>query len=460
MPLYPHTVKAPNSPLVEEVEPILETQIFTENATQPYIGLYATNASRWPPTRAPNAREVSVIVSFDGTDTSVIQEDNWLLAGIAAQGQDSEHGGCYAIDWGYTYGLLLNGTESDPFVHAEVHEVHEWHDCLPGYSIVVSSWKASIPDLHVSSYVNLTMKWTDHPVPGQSDYVDYYATVNGQTHHLYRYYAAESANPYFMVGTEERYWGFIPLGNTVKWLQFFGAWSEYNIGTTGWHSYLIDPSYKKVGSSSWTKISFAYSTDGENSYFDNVFRWGGDPYNDVDASYYRNYVHFYPTSDGSTLDPDTLLWSPPTPPPGGGGCPDCHPRSPTLFVWNGSDFGEEFTFHFPGNSDVTLHHVILQDSLVPLGKNYLLRLRELNHSISHIDFVRLYVVTPQGELHEYFLGKAIHSEFGDVEHLLLHDDEDRVDLEQFHDVDLRFKIPKSEDIFFFIFEIQGSTEGS
>jgi hypothetical protein len=112
-----------------------------------------------------------------------------------------------------------------------------------------------------------------------------------------------------MLGTCDRKRGSIPLGGTVKWFQFPGAWSKYNIGQVGWQSHLSTPGYIKLGESSWTDVSFAYSTDGPHAFLDHTVLWGGDDYENVDASYYRKHVYFYPTPS-TTIDPDTLLWAP------------------------------------------------------------------------------------------------------------------------------------------------------
>jgi len=118
-----------------------------------------------------------------------------------------------------------------------------------------------------------------------------------------------------MLGTVERenqFWEpIIDLPGTVKFFQFSGAWSNKNIGRVGWHSYLSYPGFKKSVESSWTDVTFAYSVNGTTAWLDNTATWGGACYDNVNADYTYQHVHFYPTSDGTTLDPDTLLWDPP-----------------------------------------------------------------------------------------------------------------------------------------------------
>ena len=132
---------------------------------------------------------------------------------------------------------------------------------------------------------------------------------------------------------------------------------------------------------------------------------------------------------------------------GGGGCP-------TLFVWDGSQYVEEATLDIHADSDVTLQHTIGQ-TLAPDKNFYKLSLRELDEFTSHIDYVKLYVVDSDGEMHETHLTKVVHSEFGDVKELLLHDDDTRVDLTPEQTIDLRFIVPDIDDVAYFMFEING-----
>jgi hypothetical protein len=452
------------------------------------------------PERGPNAKAVRVTVSLSGTDESVIQNDNWLSAGITAQGPDSVHGGCNAIDWGYTFSLwYAPWMHPDPFVHAEVFEGHEWVNCHPGYSKCIYCWNKAVPGLTASSSATLSMEWTE-------DTLDYYVKVGGTRYLMTSYTPNETAKHYFTTGTKPReWWDGAPLGNTCKFLQFHGAWSDYNIGEVGWHSHLSWPGFIKKGGSSWTDVSFVYSTDGDNSYMDNTIGWGGDPYENVTADCSPQHAHFYPTSDGTTLEPDTLLWASHTlfisacfggttnPVPGtyaypngqsvsveakkeregfefhywlkdgavnysnpievkmnsdhtleahfysgGGGGEPC----PTLFAWNGMDYVDygAINIHNPSGEDVVREVPVLVEDVEV--KNYVakFRLREgwegLNFSESVIDQVKLYA---DGKLCP--LVKAIHSEEGNVYLRLLLSDEWTTKICLLETIDLQFIVP-------------------
>ena len=131
-----------------------------------------------------------------------------------------------------------------------------------------------------------------------------------------------------------------------------------------------------------------------------------------------------------------------------GGCP-------TLYVWNGSEYVEEATLEdIHASSDVTVQHKI-EETLVPDGSFYKLSLRELDEFTSHVDYVKLYAVDADGEWHECYLTRAIHSELGNVKRPLKFDDGRRVDLAPQQTVDLEFFLPRVDEIAYFIFEING-----
>jgi len=69
--------------LIEECEPMLEAWVEGNHSSQPYIGCYMTMNDLEEEKEWGDASAVRVTVSFDGTDTSVIQNDNWLMAGFA-----------------------------------------------------------------------------------------------------------------------------------------------------------------------------------------------------------------------------------------------------------------------------------------------------------------------------------------------------------------------------------------
>jgi hypothetical protein len=127
---------------------------------------------------------------------------------------------------------------------------------------------------------------------------------------------------------------------------------------------------------------------------------------------------------------------------------------PTLFGWNGSEYVEEGVLDIHGDSDVTFLQGIEQ-TLVPEHRLYKLSLRELDEFTSHIDYVKLYAVDNNVKKYKCHLVQAVHNELGHVEGLLLLDDGSRVDLNPLQTIDLKFTAPNTNEIAYFIFEING-----
>jgi hypothetical protein len=289
---------------------------------QPYMAGYMTTRYLSEGLGRASARALSVTVSFRGTNKAVIQADNALGAGIAAQGPDRVVGSPGVrpwIDWGYTMLLTLDGDVEYPYILMEVFKAYEWGatglwPIEPPFYDRVSTCTWALPGvLTINSEVILKMVWN-------STCLNYIAFFGGFEYKLYSYTPEPTAWPYFMLGTCYRYhkiFGY--LGGTVKWFQFPGAWSEYSIGRTGWHSYIQNPCIIFTEEQGWRYVDFAYSVDGPNSFMDNTLGWGGETYWGVNATYSLHYIHFYPTSNGVTLPLDTLLWH--TRDPQDAGCP-------------------------------------------------------------------------------------------------------------------------------------------
>ena len=413
-------------------------------AVQPYIAGYMTTDHLDGNPIWGDAKALRLTVSFTGTDKSVIQTDNWLMAGITGQGPDRVYGSFAAIDWGYVFSLMVDGVRSEPYVHAEVWQCHEW--TFPHATAkCVSSWNGFISGLTIDSEVTLTMEWGEYTL-------DYYAKVGGTTHHVYSYTPNATAHHFFKTGTKGRMFWKIPLVDTVKFFQFH-AWSKYNIGRVGWHSYLNYPGFVTLGESSWTDVSFAYSTDGRYAYLDNTAVWGGAWYENVIASYYSKHVHFYPAS--ATLIKDTLLWEPSG---GGGGCP-------ILTVYDGTDYVEEglLDIHNPEGMDVVYDHTLVSTPQRVDGA-YLLRLTEHPKTHSYIDQVKLYAILQDGTMKELPLIWAWHSEDGNVLPMLLHSDEWKADTlgANLNDgtsqsIDLKFvALSPNPEITGFMFQVEGN----
>lgn len=296
-------VRATGSVVVTECDPKVECWVDGHNNSQPYIAAYMATDYLEEPQVAIYADGVRLTVSFLGTDKSVIQSDNFLMAGLAAQGQSTQ-GGENAIDWGYFFTLCLDGSVEDPFFYAQVVKGHEWVDGRPGYPETVESWTFGLQDvLTINSQVTLSMTWTPSTL-------EYDAEVDGTNWHLFSYVPESSAVHSFLTGVVNREYWIFPLWGTVKLLQFVGACSLYNIGSPGWQSHLSNPAIMPIstGTHFWKYVPFAFSTDGEDAYWDNTIGWGGNPYPRVDITHAHRRVSFHATASESILPKNTLVW--------------------------------------------------------------------------------------------------------------------------------------------------------
>lgn len=262
-------VKAENGPiLTEEVRfilgPFWDALI---GMGQPYLaGFMTTDYLSGNLGSGGNAFGVRVTVSFAGTDMSVIQYDNCLAAGIAAQGP--HHVAPPWIDWGYLLLLVLDGAENDPYIQGMVWKCYEWgrnglYPIEHPTADLASEWTWKHPGvLTISSQVTLKMFWN-------STHLNYFATIGGVEYVLYSYVPEPEELRFFKTGTVGREW-LIPLPEIVKWFQFPGAWSYYEIGSTGWVSHLSDPSFFRTNETTWRSVRFAYSLHGFTAYMDNT----------------------------------------------------------------------------------------------------------------------------------------------------------------------------------------------
>jgi hypothetical protein len=270
--------------------------------TSPWIAAYMTtdylenlenNYGIWV------ADAVRVTVSFAGTDSSVIQSDNFLMAGIAAQGQDHVYSGYEAVDWGYIFALQLEHDATEPYLHGEVIKVHEYQ----GYTESMASCMFSFDQMTINSQVTLKMTWTP-------DSLEYDAIIDGMNFHVWSYAPESSATHTFYAGTQQREIWDVPVDGTVKFLQFF-TYSDYNIDADGilnWQVHLKDAALIPTGTTLWKYVPFAYLTHGDQANFDNMFRWGGEQYTGVDIYHCNRHVDFYDALGAYVLPQDTFIW--------------------------------------------------------------------------------------------------------------------------------------------------------
>lgn len=138
---------------------------------------------------------------------------------------------------------------------------------------------------------------------------------------------------------------------------------------------------------------------------------------------------------------------------GGGGCP-------ILYSYNGEEYIDAglLNIHSPEGIDTTYSLMLSDEHLTPKGGIYLLRLVEsdLPDSHSFIDSIRLFVIDSYGNTVECQLISALHSDCGNVKHILRYSDDTRTDTLPFQYITLKFKAPRLHgEIQSIVFEIEG-----
>lgn len=139
---------------------------------------------------------------------------------------------------------------------------------------------------------------------------------------------------------------------------------------------------------------------------------------------------------------------------GGGGCP-------ILSVYDGEHYVEEGLLDIHAYEDVITNHILTTTPQSVDGK-YLLRLKEHNKTISHIDQVRLLATLKNGKKVLLPLLSATHSTNGDITSALLLNDDIRVNSYganhnggESESIYLEFLVPKQYEIQDFTFLIEG-----
>jgi len=203
----------------------------------------------------------SLTVSFAGTNTSAIQSDNYLAAGIGAHSP-----GCCVdgIDYGYRFDVYLFRSGNESLV-ASAWEVCDYVSACGGHSWKVLMFldASDIGRPSLSSKIQLTLEWRDHTVCWV------YAIGSGPARNLTRFETQPQENPYFNLGTFSG-----GIRNSMSGFFQFGMMSRYPIGRGGWLVTLECPAY--MAASGWKCVDHARTLEGGQSYWKVLWRWGED----------------------------------------------------------------------------------------------------------------------------------------------------------------------------------------
>jgi hypothetical protein len=285
-----------------ELTPSENNHVAELNSNQPYVAGYHVETSDLYTRERVNA--TAITVSFPSTDTSYFPSNGWLGAGMFVQGQDSELG---YVDYAY-YTMLVIDSSGNFFVDIGLHQTRGSIPPLQMPTEELSyayTWKISGFD--PATPATLTALWDTN---GHLQYS--FSTDNTNTTLKSIEVASlpncESVISKFYAGTTFAA-GSFPLGHYVYFFQF-GVISNEIIRDNHWSAHLAKPRIlRKI---EWNNVETAFTIQGDISYLDEDWMWGGAPYEGVSAQYHQNplrdpyEVVFSHT--GHSLPSGTILW--------------------------------------------------------------------------------------------------------------------------------------------------------
>jgi hypothetical protein len=285
-----------------ELTPTETNHVVELNSNQPYVAGFHVNAPDLDNiTRGVMA--TAITVSFPSTDPHHFPPSSWLGAGMFVQAQDSRY---LHVDYGFYTILVLDAT-GNMFIDVGLHQTRE--DSLPLQTpteqlVYAYTWQISGIDRETP--VTLCAGWDS------DGWVQYSAYASGRNFTLLsvnvaslpdceniirKFYAGNVRNMPF------------PFGCHVQYFQF-GVVSSESIANPHWLVDLKDPQFFRE--QQWWPVDAAWSIEGDISYLDGSWMWGGVPYMGVSALYHQHpldnlheVVFFH---NGQTLPYGTVLW--------------------------------------------------------------------------------------------------------------------------------------------------------
>lgn len=269
------------------------------NSNQPYVAGYHVETPDLYTRERVDA--TAITVRFPASDASYFPSDSWLGAGMFVQGQDSKLG---FVDYAY-YTMLVIDNSGSLFIDIGLHQTRESTAPLqmPTEELVYAyTWE--ITRMDSAAPVTLIASW-------DSNGYLYYSFLAASTNTtLFSIKVAslpscESAISKFYAGTSVAGSGF-PLGHFVYYFQF-GVISNKIIDDAHWSAHLTEPQIlRKTG---WKRVEAALTIQGDISYLDQDWMWGGAPYLGVQADYHGEpYTVVFSYTD-QTLSSGTVLWN-------------------------------------------------------------------------------------------------------------------------------------------------------
>ena len=290
-----------------EITPTENHHIIALNSNQPYVAGYHVDTLDLLTRERVDA--TAVTISFPLVDTSYFPAGSWLGGGMFVQGQDER---LRHVDYAF-YMMLVLDASGVLFLDLGLHETREssaplqmpTEELIYAYTWQVSGIAPSVP-------VTLLARWDSE------GFVHYSISASGTNITLLSVNVAnlptcESIQRHFYSGN--RATTSFPFGHNVYYFQF-GVVSSEVIENNHWSIDLKNPKILRRPESrfgtGWSHVNIAWSTQGDISYLDGDWKWGGAPYYGVSAHYYQNplenpceVIFFY---NGQTLRLGTILW--------------------------------------------------------------------------------------------------------------------------------------------------------
>jgi len=278
------------------------------NSNQPYVAGYHVNTLDLYTREGVQA--TGVTVSFPSTNPAYFPSDSWLGGGMFVQAQDSKFRN---VDYAF-YTMLVLDASGRFYVDLGLHQTRESTAPIqmPTEELVYAyTWQVSGVD--PATPVTLLASWDSDGFVRYSLSVSE-TEVNIVSIQVVALPNCENIIRQFYAGNAVAGTAF-PFGHYVYYFQF-GVASSKIIANNHWSVYLTDPKILRKPEwrlgTGWHPVETAWSAQGDMSYLDYDWMWGGTPYHGVSAQYYQNplknpyeVIFFY---NGQTLPTGTILW--------------------------------------------------------------------------------------------------------------------------------------------------------
>jgi len=271
------------------------------NSNQPYIAGCCVASEDLMKYGTVNGTAVDVC--FPSTDSGYFPSGSWLGTGMFVQAQDTRF---LHVDYGF-YMMLVLDASGGLFVDIGLHQTREGAMPLlmPSEELLYArTWQLSGVDR--ATPFTLAMEWAENKTVNYSVQVST-ESIGFASIRVSSLPNCENIIPRFYSGNIVV--GQFPMSRYVHYFQF-GITSSIQMANDHWSALLKDP--RTLTLDNWCLVERAWSIQGDLSYIDQDWRWGGRSYAGVDARYQinspesPNQMLFFHSD--RTLSTGALLW--------------------------------------------------------------------------------------------------------------------------------------------------------